>query len=184
MSYDLWGRLGYMLSPQFDIYEQVAKKVFGKVIDVGCGTGFGTHILTRNADFVLGLDIEEAAIRFAKRSFSNCKIKFDDFDITASYTYEPYPYDFIVMIDVIEHIENDSEAIRNCTKLLKNAGTFICSTPNRLSRYRKSEYHVREYSPNELRILMALVFNEVDIVNYHLKTIESEYENTIIAICS
>ena len=35
MSYDLWGRLRYMLSPQFDIYEQVAEVISGNVLDVG-----------------------------------------------------------------------------------------------------------------------------------------------------
>ena len=38
MSYDLWSRLRYMLSPQFDIYETVSKVVHGDVADIGCGT--------------------------------------------------------------------------------------------------------------------------------------------------
>jgi trans-aconitate methyltransferase len=83
MSYDLWSRLRYVLSPQFDIYEQVASKVYGYVADIGCGTGFGTHLLTRSAVQVHGFECDENALRFAERSFENGKVKFHAGDITA-----------------------------------------------------------------------------------------------------
>lgn len=183
MSYDLWSRLRYVLSPQFDIYEKVAEIVSGNVLDIGCGTGFGTHLLTRQADNVLGVDVDESAVNFARKAFSNHKIKFHSLDISASFAHESNPYDFITMIDVIEHIRNDREVVHNCTKLLKSGGKLICSTPNRLSRYRKSEYHVREYSPKELEGLLLYQFPYVDIVDHKLEPIKSEYENPIIAIC-
>lgn len=175
-----------MLSPQFDIYEQVAGMVYGRVADVGSGTGFGTHLLSRNTERVRGYEMDEHARGFAQRAFSNGNIQFYELDITQPEEVSKVQgmANFVTMIDVIEHIEDDLGAIRNCKLLMMGDGKFICSTPNRLSRYRKSEYHVREYSPNELRNLMDLVFNEVDIVNFQLKPIESEYENPIIAICS
>ena len=60
----LWNRFKYVLSPQFDIYETVAKQVRGKVADVGFGTGFGTHLLINNADEVHGFEVDEGAIQF------------------------------------------------------------------------------------------------------------------------
>jgi hypothetical protein len=87
------------------------------------------------------------------------------------------------MIDVIEHIREDALAIQNCKKLLNANGTFIISTPNRLSRYRKSDYHVREYSPDELRELLEGVFKNVGMVDYQLQPMESDYINPILAIC-
>ena len=182
--YGIWNRLQYMLSPQFDIYEQVSRIVSGNVLDVGCGTGFGTHLLTRNADYVLGVDVDEIAIEFATRAFSNHKIKFHCLDIASSFAHEANPYDFIIMIDVIEHIAKDNEAISNCVKyLLKHNGTLICSTPNRMSRYRKSDHHVKEYYPKELESLLLHNCPYVEIVDYKLKPTQSEYENPIIAIC-
>jgi len=181
MSYDLWGRLRYMLSPQFDIYEQVAKVVHGNVMDVGCGTGFGTHLLARRASHVTGCEIDEKALRFAERAFSNGKIAFYSFDVTQSMT--PASYDFVTMIDVIEHIKEDKTAIKNCETLLNESGTFICSTPNRLSRYRKSAYHVREYSPDELKDLLSAVFTNVGLVDFQMQPMESDYTNPIIAVC-
>lgn len=170
-----------MLSPQFDIYEQVAKIVHGNVLDIGSGTGFGTHLFARTAAKVVGCEIDETALKFSKKTFSNGKVSFHSFDITQPIT--PANYDFVTMIDVIEHIKKDSLAIQNCVDLLHKDGTFICSTPNRLSRYRKSNYHVREYSPGELKELLSGVFENVGMVDFQLQPMESEYTNPILAIC-
>ena len=170
-----------MLSPQFDIYEQVSKVVSGKVADIGSGTGFGTHLLVRNADYVIGYEMDATAMKFATRAFSNGSIKFTSANICGAMPKNEY--DFVTMIDVIEHIEEDIIAVNNCSNMLVKGGTYICSTPNRLSRYRKSAYHAREYSPNELKDLLGLVFKSVKIVDYQLKPIETEYENPIIGIC-
>lgn len=181
MSYDLWGRLTYVLSPQFDIYEQVAKVVHGNVADIGCGSGFGTHVLSRSADQVVGFEIDADARNFATRVFTNGNIRFDYGNIVGS--MPDGEYDFITMIDVIEHIQEDSLAVQNCRRLLKPGGKFICSTPNKLSRYRKSNYHVREYSPQGFKALLSKFFQNVDILNYQLDPIESDYENPMIGVC-
>ena len=113
-----------MLSPQFDIYEQIAKVVNGKVADIGCGTGFGTHLLTRSAQYVRGFDVDDKAVAFAKRCFENHAINFEVASVgDAAERYEDR-YDFVVMVDVIEHIREDSLAIQCCKKLLRNGGTL------------------------------------------------------------
>ena len=170
-----------MLSPQFDIYEQVAKVVRGKVADIGFGTGFGTHILTRNAQEVYGFDIDENGIRFAQRVFPIKKLHFQYGDITKG--LDDNGFDFVLMIDVIEHIKQDRKALLNAKKMLKQSGTFICSTPNRMSRYRKSEGHVREYIPRELRELLKRVFVSVSLRDYKLDILNSPTENPILAVC-
>jgi len=179
--YDLWKRFQYMLSPQFDIYEQVAKTVRGKVADVGFGTGFGTHILTQNAIEVIGFDIDEQSIRFAQRVFPMKKLSFRYGDVAKSIDEDGF--DFVLMIDVIEHIKYDRKALQNAKKMLKRSGTFICSTPNRLSRYRKSQGHVREYAPKEFKELLKRVFVSVSLRDYKMDVLKSPYENPVLAVC-
>ena len=181
MSYDLWGRLRYVLSPQFDIYENVAKTVHGAVADIGSGTGLGTHLLARNAKCVVGYEVDDAARSFADRTFSNENVMFLPGDITKMPVREKF--DYITMIDVIEHIPDDYLALEQVKKMLFTDGTFILSTPNRLSRYRKSEYHAREYAPEELRTLLRSVFDNVEMMDFELKPLESEYMNPILAVC-
>jgi 2-polyprenyl-3-methyl-5-hydroxy-6-metoxy-1,4-benzoquinol methylase len=181
--YEIWNRLQYVLSPQFDIYEQLSRRVKGKVADVGSGTGFGTHLLTRNAKKVHGYEIDPRAREFSQRVFSNGNLSFYCVDITQQ-SDELIPlYDFITMVDVIEHIENDMQAILNCQKLLKEGGIFYCTTPNAKSRYRKSENHVREYKPHELFGLLVTVFNQVQLLDFNFKPVDSEFHNPIIARC-
>lgn len=174
----LWNRLRYMLSPQFDLYEQIAKHTHGKIADIGCGTGFGTHLLCNGGNTVHAYEIDSDALNFARRAFPSDRVTYNYGNIVNG--IDEYDFDFVVMVDVIEHIGSDMLALENACGLLRAGGRLICSTPNRLSRYRKSDNHVREYSPGELRELLGLTFSDVTIKNYKFEEDESMYINPII----
>ncbi len=178
---ELWNRLRYVLSPQFDLYEQVSKVVRGNVADVGFGTGFGTHLLTINAHQVTGYEVDDCGIRFAEKVFPIPKLQFRHGDIIKG--IDEGPYDFIVMIDVIEHIKHDKPVLLNVKKMMGKGGTVIISTPNRLSRYRKSDAHVREYAPKEFEGLLKTAFVNVGLRTYTLEPLVSQYENPLIGVC-
>jgi len=178
---ELWNRLRYVLSPQFDLYEQVAKVVRGNVIDIGFGTGFGTHLLTNNAKNVVAYETDSCGIGFAEKVFPIPKLQFRYGDIQKGIDDEGY--DFAVMIDVIEHIKHDKQTILNIKKVLTKHGTLIISTPNRLSRYRKADTHIREYAPKEFEALLKMGFTNVNLVTYKLEPLASQYENPLVAIC-
>lgn len=177
----LWNRLRYVLSPQFDIYEQVAKIVRGRVMDIGFGTGFGMHLFSINAKEVCGCEISEQSVRFAERVFPIAKMCFRYGNIEKG--IDDIPYDFITMIDVIEHLEDPKRALLNVKKLMAVNGTFVCSTPNRLSRYRKSDNHVKEFTPKEFETLLKMAFTHVSLRNFKLDALTNQYENPLIAVC-
>jgi len=179
--YLIWNRLKYVLSPQYDIYSVVKKVVRDKVADIGFGTGFGTHLLNVNAKEVYGYEIDENAIQFAKDVFPFRNLHFEYGDIVKGISGQEFNY--IVMIDVIEHIKDDKTAIDNVKKIMARDGSFILSTPNRLSRYRKGENHVREYAPKEFEAILKRHFVSVSLRNYRLEPLVSQYENPIIAVC-
>jgi len=175
----LWNRMKYLLSPQFDIYREVAKVVSGKVADIGFGTGFGSHLLTHRAK-VIGYEIDENAIKFASDVFPYMTFKYGD--IREGIKMES-SFDFVIMIDVIEHIRQDKKALENARKMLRPNGKLILSTPNRLSRYRKSNNHIREYAPKEFEGILKRTFNSVEVLDYQLKPLVSQYMNPLIAVC-
>jgi len=179
--YLIWNRLKYVLSPQFDIYDVIKKVVRNKVADIGFGTGFGTHLLNVNAKEVYGYEIDENAIRFAKAVFPFKNLHFEYGDIVKGITGEGF--DSVVMIDVIEHIKEEKIALANVKSMMNKDGTFILSTPNRLSRYRKGENHIREYAPKEFEGILKRTFVSVSLRNYRLEPLASQYENPIIAVC-
>ena len=177
----LWNRLRYVLSPQFDIYEQLAGVVRGKVADIGFGAGFGMHLLSVNAAEVHGYEVDESAIDFACRVFPLKKMFFQRGNIEIG--IDNKEYDFVIMIDVLEHLKKDKQALLNVKKMLTKGGELILSTPNRLSRYRKAETHYREYAPKELEGILKRVFVSVSLRNYRLEPLASQYENPILAVC-
>ena len=178
----IWNRLKYVLSPQFDIYEEAAKVVRGHVADIGSGTGFGTHLFTMNAETVTGYEIDMDALNFSGKVFPLKPLQFLYGDIQHGID-TMNSFDFVTMIDVIEHIKYDMRALRNVKAILKPTGQLILSTPNRLSRYRKSENHVREYGPKELEGLLNKVFPNVSMRNHKLEPLASQYENPLLAVC-
>ncbi len=178
---ELWNRLRYVLSPQFDLYEQISKVVRGNVADIGFGTGFGTHLLTTNAHNVTGYETDDNGIRFAEKVFPISRLEFKHGDIAKG--IESSPYDYVVMVDVIEHIKHDKQAVINLKKMLNKNGTLIISTPNRLSRYRKADTHIREYAPKEFECLLKTAFVNVSLRTYKLEPLASQYENPLIAVC-
>jgi O-antigen biosynthesis protein len=178
--YLLWNRFKYVLSPQFDIYETVSRVVRDKVADIGFGTGFGTHLLNINSKEVYGYEIDEDAIKFAKTIFPFKNLHFEYGNIVNGISGS---FDYVTMIDVIEHIKKDKQALDNVKNMLMKGGTFMCSTPNRLSRYRKAENHYREYAPKEFEGVLKRVFVNVSLRNYKLEPLASEYANPLIAVC-
>ena len=179
--YLIWNRFKYVLSPQFDIYTEVAKIVRDKVADIGFGTGFGTHLFSVKAKEVYGYDVDEDAVKFARTVFPFKNLYFEHGDITKG--IKGVSFDYIIAIDVLEHINHDMVALQNIKKIMSSGGTFILSTPNRLSRYRKSENHCREYAPKELEGKLKRVFVNVSLRNYRLEPLASQYENPILAVC-
>ena len=179
--YLLWNRFKYVLSPQFDIYSEVAKIVNGKVADIGFGTGFGTHLFNVKAKEVYGYEIDEDAIKFSRAIFPFKNLCFEHGDITNGISGADF--DYVVMIDVLEHVKQEMAALRNIKEMLRGGGTFIMSTPNRLSRYRKAENHYREYAPKELEGKLKRIFINVSLRNYKLESLTSPTENPILAIC-
>lgn len=175
----LTNRLKYVLSPQADIYKQMSEITSGWIADVGCGLGFGSNLLVKNSKLVCGYDNTNEYLKFSKWCFPG--VRFIKHDISEKPL--PYIYDYILMIDVIEHIEQDELAVKNCFSSLKESGSLIISTPNKSSRYRKSENHIREYTPNELKDLVQSQFRNVRLTSYGWSNIQSNYENPIIAIC-
>lgn len=179
--YLIWNRFKYVLSPQFDIYNVIKRIVRNKVADIGFGIGFGTHLLNVNAKEVYGFEIDENAIQFAKAVFPFKNLHYEYGDIVKGITGQEFNY--VVMIDVIEHIKDEKKALDNVKKMMAKDGTLILSTPNRLSRYRKGESHVREYAPKELEGILKRHFVSVSIRNFRLEPLASQYENPLIAVC-
>ena len=85
-------------------YMYVRQFVYGNVVDIACGVGYGSYLISKNPDVisVTGVDRSEKAIKNAKENFSKENIKF----ILGQPETLVGNYDILVCLETIEHLEN------------------------------------------------------------------------------
>jgi 2-polyprenyl-3-methyl-5-hydroxy-6-metoxy-1,4-benzoquinol methylase len=136
-----------------------------KVLDFGCGSGYGTHILSENAESIVGVDISNEAVDYAKNEYNSPNLSF----MTIS-ELENEKFDIITSFQVIEHVPNDNEYVAKLNKMLKPGGTLIISTPDKKHRLFKyiqqpwNIFHLKEYNSESLRKLLVKHFKKVEIL--------------------
>ena len=147
-------------------YRYAQRFVSGKsVLDIACGTGFGTEMLARmGASYVTGCDAFPSAVQEARREFGSKVIGF----VAADGTRLPFAdarFDAVVSFETLEHIARGEEFIREVRRVLRPGGTLLLSTPHVAitSQYPRNPFHVHEYTASELSELLGRYFRRVEI---------------------
>lgn len=160
-----------------------------KIVDVGCGSGVGSNILSQEADMVWGIDKNDFSLEFARECFTrekngfyySCQVTFDNFDIVND-TRETMKFDVVAAIEVLEHVYDTDKFLRGLIRFTKrdknkvpirgyDATEFFISTPNRgFHKLRKDHpsnpFHVREWlAYSELVPLLKNYFDHVEVMN-------------------
>jgi len=160
-----------------------------KICDVGCGGGFGSNILSQEADFVWGIDKDEESIKWAQTVFTRHKnniyyssqLTFEVIDVLDE-PREIMPFDMVTCIETIEHINDYEKVLAFLKRLCKKdkRGQWVeppestmvfISSPNRNhpragQETPKSKRHVREWTPAELYGVLTQHFKYVTLMNY------------------
>ena len=76
--------------------------------------------------------------------------------------FENCSFDSVVSFQVIEHIEEDIDFVREVARVLRPGGKFVVSTPNAPMSLTRNPWHVREYNADELRNLLECHFSKVE----------------------
>jgi ubiquinone/menaquinone biosynthesis C-methylase UbiE len=131
-----------------------------QVLDIACGTGYGTRIISNLARYVIGVDVSLDALRLAKQHNSSCKTV--DF-VLADATYLPFRdsvFDAVASFETVEHVKNYRPFLHEIKYILIENGTLIISTPN--SQIFSNEgipdnpFHVKEFTVNEFHRLLTI----------------------------
>jgi len=98
------------------------------VLDLGCGNGSFTNILSNHGYNVTGVEESPSGVAIAKQQYQNCKF------IEASIYDLPYSdlnpeFDAVISVEVIEHLFDPKQLIRAAKKCLKPSGRLILTTP-------------------------------------------------------
>lgn len=180
---------GVVLEPRQQVlFSMVNPKPGMKILDLGCGRGEFSHILSKEGVEVFGLDYSSHALQIAKESFPQMPTTRAD---AGSLPFKEKFFDRVVVSDVIEHLypPHAIKMLREISRVLKKDGLFCLHTfPNKLfydlfypwNYWKKSDWpqaygpspnprtlyekrmHVCEYTPKKLKNILNLFF-EIEI---------------------
>ncbi len=145
-------------------YLLVGPLVDGKrVLEAGCGEGYGAEVLARHAAAVVGVDYDEAAVETARLRHAGVNIEFQCIDLRKLADNAPGTFDVVTNFQVLEHLVDPTPFLAAAAACLKPGGRLILTTPNRLSSVSENPFHVHEYLADELRELLGRFFARVEI---------------------
>jgi SAM-dependent methyltransferase len=131
-----------------------------RVLDAACGEGYGSALLAREAQQVLGVDIDPASIAHARERYGERgALRFVEADVAHLDALADASFDLIVSFETLEHLEAQETMLDGFRRLLAPGGVLLVSTPDRrtysdLTGFR-NEHHVRELYRDQFEALLA-----------------------------
>ena len=162
-----------------DSYKESIKHISKNdlVLDIACGSGWGTEMLSHHASQIYGLDISYEAIEYAKENYLNkpgcnfCYFQGSILDIP----FVEGKFDVVNSIETFEHVKHEDieTLVRECHRVLKDGGQFIFTTPDHdiypyhptPDQYRG--YHFWHYTQGELLDILTPYFKEITLEGVH-----------------
>ncbi len=145
-------------------YEFAAQRLgpSARVLDYGCGTGYGSHHLAESGLTVVGVDVSDSAVRHAAGRYEAPGLTFQAIPPveTAPLPFEDDSFDAVVSFQVIEHVPSVDAYLAEVARVLRPGGTLLCATPDRVTRLFRHQrpwnrWHLEEFSQDGLAKLIA-----------------------------
>lgn len=157
-------------------FELFCEYIRGDVLEVGCGVGSFTKLIDDHGNFdsLYSIDISQPAIDFIKTKKFKNKIKIECIDLINA----EGSYDFILCMNVMEHVEDDKNFFRKLTGLLKKNGVLFLLVPSHMflySNFDKAAGHFKRYAkkdmnsaelPSGIKLIDQYYFNMIGALGY------------------
>lgn len=139
-----------------------------RVLDVACGTGYGTMMLANaSAALAVGADLDPAAQHWAASHFQTPGLQYRLIDACAIDSLNQ-KFDLIVSFETIEHLREPDRFVHAVRRSLAPGGTFLISTPFRRRETSKADgsplnpHHLFEWDFLEFRAFLSKHFQAID----------------------
>ena len=126
------------------------------VLDLGCGDGAYVYMLSGKAGRVVGVDADYDAVRLANKELerhgvqnAQC-LQLPLSQVTRQAVGASDGFDLVYSMDVIEHLPRPEEMVEVAVAMAKPGATIVIGTPLHLGDHLVSEYHVREFTADEI----------------------------------
>lgn len=140
-----------------------------RILDLGCGTGYGTRELASAQGGVFAIDrispdpeARHPAAHFVRADAGGIPLRAGCFDMLVSF-------------QVIEHLADPAPYLDTIARVLAPGGVALISTPNWRESDHENPFHVREYTAEELSRLLGAHFGEVEMLGVHASPAPKAY---------
>jgi|GEM_PF-1493402 len=172
----------------FQRYRFASQFVKDKVVlDAGCGAGYGSWIMATEggAREVIGIDYAKEIIEYDLEKYQKDNLTFETMNVL-DLGFEDNKFDVVVNFEVFEHIDDPDALLKELSRVLKPDGILLLSTPNKAvySPDKEPDYpfHVREYSYQEFRSILAKYFHNFKFIGQYLSSgkLELRTDNSVL----
>lgn len=140
-------------------YYAAIPHVKGDLLEIGCGEGRGIELLSPLVDSYTAIDKISEIEDGIKKKYT--KIQFLNMNVPPFTGVGDNSFDTIVTFQVVEHIQDDVQFLKEIYRVLKPGGKAILSTPNKDWSLTRNPWHVREYTAKEFEELCSTIFTNV-----------------------
>jgi 2-polyprenyl-3-methyl-5-hydroxy-6-metoxy-1,4-benzoquinol methylase len=130
----------------------------GRVLDIACGTGYGSKIIAKakkaELEEIVAADNDEAALNYARSNHFHPLIRYKKVDAEDSELPNKLglgTFDLIISFETLEHLSQEETFMNNLYTMLKPGGTLIISTPFGGGRGKPTNepYHIHQLTEQE-----------------------------------
>lgn len=139
------------------VYERLAARCLDRIVlEAGSGEGYGANMIADTASLVVGLDYDLTAATHVRARYRRVHMVRGNL---ADLPCADSSVDVVVNFQVIEHLWDQAQFLRECFRVLTPGGTLLISTPNRITFSPGRDtplnpFHTRELNADELTELL------------------------------
>ena len=135
-----------------------------EVLDAGCGVGYGSAELERSARRVLGVDVDEEAVAYARSRYASPGVEFEVMDL-ARLDLDDESFDVVCAFETIEHVPDPDAVLAEIARVLRPDGALLVSTPRaeRTTERPQNPFHAVEYAAADFDLLLRGYFDDVEL---------------------
>ncbi|MFD6895579.1 class I SAM-dependent methyltransferase [Rhodococcus sp. NPDC060086] len=170
------------------VYRDLLHRCAGRtVLEAGAGEGYGADMIADIATRVIGLDYDESAVAHIRARYPRVDIRQGNL---AALPLDDASVDTVVNFQVIEHLWDQAQFLRECHRVLTPGGELLISTPNRITFSPGRDtplnpFHTRELNASELTELLVDAGFRVELVTgvHHgstLRALDAKYGGSFI----
>lgn len=153
-------------------YTLIAEKVYGDVLEIGCGEGYGLDFIAKNTNSLTVIDKSKSVLDKIKRKHPNINTLHKN--IPPLNNLKDNSFDVVISFQVIEHIKDATLFIEEIYRVLKPNGKAYLTTPNSKKTIARNPWHYKEYDYSEINDLIKNNF-----VNYIINGIQGNKKTDV-----